>query len=105
MTQGTSTLLRIDRCPSLDRATLVLAFTGWMDGGDVSTGTVRRLVDLLEAERIADIDPEPFYLFNFPGSMELASLFRPQIKISDGQLESIEMPEVGKVRVPWTLSI
>jgi len=40
--------------------TLVLAFSGWMDGGDVSTGTVSRLVHLLDARAIAEIDPEPF---------------------------------------------
>ncbi len=32
--------LRIFGPPALEHATLVLAFTGWMDGGDVSTGTV-----------------------------------------------------------------
>ena len=45
--------LRINRVPSLTDATLVLAFGGWMDGGDVSTGTVQRLVELLKAEQIA----------------------------------------------------
>src|SRR5205085_3684017 len=85
-------LLRVRDCPALDDATLVLAFTGWMDGGDVSTGTVRRLVDLLGARPVADIDPDPFYLFHFPGSMEIAALFRPAIRIKDGLIESLEMP-------------
>ena len=40
-------LLTIHESPALHQATLVLAFTGWMDGGDVSTGTVQRLVTLL----------------------------------------------------------
>ena len=70
--------------PSLENATLVLAFSGWMDGGEVSTGTVRRLVDLLGADQIADIDPEPYYIYNFPGSMEVAALFRPHIEIEEG---------------------
>src|SRR4051812_30032467 len=82
MTQGTE-LLRFQHRSALDRATLVLAFTGWMDGGDVSTGTVHRL-DLLGARPFAEIDPEPFYIYNFPGSMETAALFRPEIKIEDG---------------------
>jgi proteasome assembly chaperone (PAC2) family protein len=85
-------LLRGDDYPALDNATLVLAFTGWMDGGDVSTGTVRRLVDFLGARPVADIDPDPFYLFNFPGPMEVAALFRPSIRIKDGLIESMEMP-------------
>ncbi|MDA1014533.1 MAG: PAC2 family protein [Planctomycetota bacterium] len=78
--------------PDLQDATLVMAFSGWMDGGDVSTGTVDRLVDLLGAELVAEVDSEPFYLYNFPGSMEIAALFRPHIKIDEGQVVSVEMP-------------
>lgn len=92
MTQPTSDFLRFHHRPALREATLVLAFSGWMDGGDVSTGTVRRLVDLLEARPLAEIDPEPFYIYNFPGSMELAALFRPRIEIEEGIVKTIEMP-------------
>jgi len=84
--------LQIDSPPTLHDATLVLAFSGWMDGGDVSTGTVRRLVELLKAKPCAEIDPEPFYIYNFPGSMEIASLFRPHIQIKDGLVKSVELP-------------
>jgi hypothetical protein len=87
-----SSFVRFLDCPNLSRSTLVLAFTGWMDGGDVSTGTVRRLVDLLGARAIAEIDPEPFYIYNFPGSMELTALFRPHIAIEDGLVKAIDMP-------------
>jgi proteasome assembly chaperone (PAC2) family protein len=93
MTQGASDTLRIHHRPPLDQATLVLAFSGWMDGGDVSTGTVRRLVDLLGAKPFADIDAEPYCIFNFPGSMELASLFRPHVKIENGLITRLDMPE------------
>lgn len=78
--------------PLLNDATLVLAFSGWMDGGDVSTGTVERLIDLLKAQPIAEIDGEPFYIFSFPAPMELASLFRPHIAIEDGLVKSFEWP-------------
>jgi hypothetical protein len=93
MTENLSDHLRLLNCPTLHEATLVLAFSGWMDGGDVSTGTVRRLIDLLEAKPIAEIDPEAFYLYNFPGPMELAALFRPRIDIEDGLVKSLEMPQ------------
>lgn len=92
MTEGKGEILRIQECPALERGTLVLALSGWMDGGDVSTGTVRRLVDILGARAIAEIDPEPFYIYNFPGSMELSALFRPHIKIEDGQVVTLDMP-------------
>ena len=92
MANSTSDLLHFLHHPSLHKATLVLAFDGWMDGGDVSTGTVQRLVDLLKAQPVAEIDPDSFYLYNFPGSMELAALFRPRIEIEDGLIKSIDMP-------------
>jgi predicted ATP-grasp superfamily ATP-dependent carboligase len=93
MSDTCSHIHRTQDCPQLQQATLVLAFSGWMDGGDVSTGTVKRLANLLEATPIAEIDPEPFYLYNVPGSMEIASLFRPHVEIEDGLIKSLSMPE------------
>ncbi|MBM4071654.1 MAG: PAC2 family protein [Planctomycetes bacterium] len=92
MEESARDVLRIRECPTLQRGILVMALTGWMDGGDVSTGTVQRLVDLLGARPVADIDAEPFFLYNFPGSMELAALFRPHIKIEDGLVAALDMP-------------
>lgn len=70
----------------------MLAFSGWMDGGDVSTGTVERLVHLLDAVPFAEIDPEPFYICNFPGSMEVTALFRPHLEIVDGLVRTLDLP-------------
>src|SRR5437764_14464606 len=92
MTESPHELLRVQDCPALEQATLVLAFNGWMDGGDVSTGTVRGLVDLLDARPVAEIDPDPFCIYTFPGSMELAALYRPALQIEDGLITSLEMP-------------
>jgi proteasome assembly chaperone (PAC2) family protein len=85
-------LLRVDRVPPVREAVLVLALSGWMDGGDVSTGTVQRLVDLLDAPSFAEIDSEPFYLFNFPGSMEMTALFRPHVRNENGLVVKHDMP-------------
>jgi proteasome assembly chaperone (PAC2) family protein len=87
-----SDVLHVEACPHYERGTLVLAFTGWMDGGDVSTGTISRLVHLLDAQEFAEIDPEPFYIYNFPGAMEIAALFRPSIEIKDGLVKTVDMP-------------
>ena len=92
MVQPETHLISEREYPALEQATLVLAFTGWMDGGDVSTGTVQRLVDLLSAETIAHIDPEPFYIYNFPGSMEITALFRPHIEIEEGLIKTVNLP-------------
>ena len=86
------TVLQVSKSVTFSESTLVLAFNGWMDGGNVSTGTVERLVELFNATETAEIDPEPFYLYNFPGSMELSSLFRPHIEVVEGVIESVQMP-------------
>ena len=92
MSDNDSKILKFDRQLQMADSTLVLAFSGWMDGGDVSTGTVMRLVDLLEAESVAELDPEPFYIYNVPGPMEVAEIFRPHIEIDNGLIQSLEMP-------------
>ncbi len=92
MANAISDLIRFLHRPTLRDATLVLAFDGWMDGGDVSTGTVQRLVDLLQAKPVVEIDPDSFYIYNFPGTMELAALFRPSIEIEDGLIKTIDLP-------------
>lgn len=85
--------LRVEDLPQLDGGRMVVAFSGWMDGGDVSTGTVEWLIDQTEAEGFAEIDPEGFYLFSFPGSMEVSALFRPHIQIEAGLVQAYEPPE------------
>ena len=78
--------------PRLHEATMLLALTGWMDGGLVSTGTVRRLMESRDAAEIARIEPDPFYIYNFPGSMEVAALFRPNVKYEDGLITNLQLP-------------
>ncbi len=83
----------IDRPTLTGSATMLLAFSGWMDGGDVSTGTVERLVERLDADPFAEIDWEGFYIQNMPGSMEVTAMFRPHVTIEDGLLKDIDLPD------------
>lgn len=85
--------LEIHDQPRLSDGRMVLAFSGWMDGGDVSTGTVKWLVKTLNAREVATINPEGFYIYNFPGSMEISTLFRPHTSIEDGLITSYRPPE------------
>jgi proteasome assembly chaperone (PAC2) family protein len=78
--------------PRLEGATMLLALSGWMDGGEVSTGTVKQVMGKREVERIATIDAEEFYIYNFPGSMEVSSLFRPGVKYEEGIVTELDMP-------------
>lgn len=76
----------------LTDSTLLLALTGWMDGGLVSTGTVRHLMLGRDLKKVAVIEPGGFYIDNFPGSMEISALFRPHVKYAAGLIESFDMP-------------
>src|SRR5262249_35044273 len=63
-----------------------------MDGGLVSTGTVKGVMSHCNVTEIAKIEPDPFYIYNFPGSMEIAALFRPEVKYGDGMVVDFELP-------------
>lgn len=85
--------LTIHAPPKLSDGRMILAFSGWMDGGNVSTGTVEWLGQTLEARKVAEIDPENFCIYSFPGSMEVSALFRPHTKIEDGVISAFQPPE------------
>ena len=84
--------LSISEKPILNKPRLLLGLSGWMDGGEVSTGTVECLVEKLGARKFAEINPKGFYLYSFPGSMEITALFRPHTKINEGLIESLSSP-------------
>jgi hypothetical protein len=72
--------LTILNTPEMKHSTLLLALTGWMDGGHVSTGTVRHLMQNRDLTAVAHIEPGGFYIDNLPGDMETAAMFRPEVK-------------------------
>ena len=76
--------------PRMEGATMLLALTGWMDGGLVSTGTVKHLMEGRELVDVARIEPAGFYIENFPGSMEVTALFRPHVKYRKGLIRKFE---------------
>jgi proteasome assembly chaperone (PAC2) family protein len=78
--------------PKLKEPRLLLGFSGWMDGGDVSTGTVKCFIEKLGAQKFTTINPEGFYIYNFPGMMEVTALFRPHTKVEEGLITSFEVP-------------
>lgn len=104
--------LRIERLPEGECPVMVLGFSGWMDGGRVSTATVGYLAESLQAQRLGEIDAGDFQIFNFPvatlpitiyiedgqaivapvSPMESAAAFRPHCRIANGRLEKLVMP-------------
>lgn len=84
--------LQIVEKPELKNPTLIMGFSGWMNSGEVSTGTLDWLIDKLDAKHFASISPEGFYIYNFPGALEWASMFRPYARIDDGLVQEYSFP-------------
>jgi predicted ATP-grasp superfamily ATP-dependent carboligase len=85
--------LRLYKQPFFQNATLLLGFSGWMDGGDVSTGAIKYLAGKLDSEELGYVDPEGFYIYNVPGTMEVSALFRPHARIEGGLIKEYQPPE------------
>ncbi|HOZ47210.1 MAG TPA: PAC2 family protein [Candidatus Hydrogenedentes bacterium] len=87
-----SEVLKMEVRPDVKNPCLIMGFSGWMDGGDVSTGVIEYLTTKLGARAFAVIDPDPFYLLNVPGPMEIAALFRPHARIENGEVKMCHAP-------------
>src|SRR4051794_1811589 len=83
--------LVLKNTPRLTDATMLLALTGWMDGGLVSTGTVRHLMQGRDLTAVARIEPGGFYIDQIPGDMQTAAIFRPEVKHEGGLLTRFDM--------------
>jgi hypothetical protein len=86
-----SDALIFQNSPKLNEPTLLLALTGWMDGGHVSTGTIRHLMRDRDLTAVARIEPGGFYIDNFPGNMEVSAVFRPEVKHEGGLVTEFRM--------------
>ncbi|HEX5954704.1 MAG TPA: PAC2 family protein [Solirubrobacterales bacterium] len=69
--------------PTLRSPILVAAFAGWNDAASAATTALDSVADALDAERIAELDPEDFYDFQ---------VTRPTIRLTDGQTREVDWP-------------
>jgi len=74
--------------PKLNKPYLVVGFEGWPDAGKVSSGVVSYLRDKLDVRKLAEIEPDDFYLFQSPG----AEVKRPVTDIQDGLVVALSLP-------------
>ena len=79
--------------PHFEHGRMIIGLSGWMDGGELSTGTVQTLLNKLGAKEFARINPGGFYIYNFPGTMDVSALFRPHIELADGLLKEYREPQ------------
>ena len=68
----------VHEMPSMNKASLVLAFAGWPDACAAATGAVQYLIETLPARKFAEIEPENFFDFTIvrPTTRLLTTGFR-----------------------------
>jgi proteasome assembly chaperone (PAC2) family protein len=69
--------------PELRSPVLVAAFAGWNDAASAATTALETVSGSLDAEPIAEIDPEDFYDFQ---------VTRPTIRMAEGQTREVDWP-------------
>ena len=73
-------VLSFSKVPTLKRPILLLAFAGWNDAGNAATFAAKFLLQRLQGQNFATLDPEIFYNF---------SEQRPHVRFSGGEREII----------------
>ncbi len=75
--------LRFHYRPELHEPVLLIAFKGWNDAAESASGAIRYLRQQARTERLAEIDPDGFFVFTEE---------RPHVRMRDGQTREIRWP-------------
>jgi len=75
--------------PKAKEIDMVVGWRQWADAGSVSSELPEYLVELMDAKPIGVIRPEGFYLFQVPGTYDMA---RPMVKFEEGYPKTLETP-------------
>lgn len=71
----------LDRKPESAELYMLAGWRQWADAGSISSGLPDYLIDETGAQKIGEIRPNGFYLFQIPGTHDLV---RPEVRIEDG---------------------
>jgi proteasome assembly chaperone (PAC2) family protein len=64
---------------------------GWLNAGEVSTGSIEYLWRKLGARKFAHIESQGFYIYQIPSSPE--QTLRPRARIKEGLVKKLDMPQ------------
>jgi len=74
-------LLNIEHKPNVKEACMLVGWRQWADAGAVSSELPQYVVKQTHARKLGELQPDPFYLFQLPGTQ---AFLRPEIKLQDG---------------------
>ncbi len=73
--------LRLSKAVQLRNASMIIGLSGWVNAGEVSTLSVKYLIDKLNADKLGEIASEKFYIYQ---------LQRPLVVIKDGFVQEYQ---------------
>jgi proteasome assembly chaperone (PAC2) family protein len=82
-------VLDVDQWPSLRDPVMLVALTGWVDGGLAGTGTLAAIAEALEA-------PKKFATLDLADLLDLQQT-RPTVSLTDGVTRKIDWPSIDLV--------
>lgn len=68
---------------------MIAGWNQWADAGAISSGLPQYLIEKTGARKIAEIAPDPFYLFQLPGTHHF---LRPEVKLENGYPVGMSRP-------------
>lgn len=74
--------------PQAKHVNMIAGWRQWADAGSASSGLPQYLIEQTGAQKIGEIRPDGFYLFQIPGTHDLV---RPLVQFEDGYPESLEV--------------
>ncbi|PKN52438.1 MAG: hypothetical protein CVU55_04125 [Deltaproteobacteria bacterium HGW-Deltaproteobacteria-13] len=77
--------------PELVNPYILVAYHGWLNAGDIATGSIDFLRRKLNARKFASLDSRHFYLWQVPG-FDSAQVMRPHAVVEGGLIKSLEEP-------------
>jgi len=84
--------LIVQEPPQLNAPYILVGMNGWLNAGEISTGSIDYLRRKLSARKFAYIETQGFYIYQTPSlSPELS--MRPHTQIKDGLVMKLEIPQ------------
>ena len=84
--------LIMQEAPELIAPYILIGQNGWLNAGDVSTGSIDYLRRKLGARKFAHIETQGFYIYQVP-SVSAELTLRPHTRIKDGLVLQLDIPQ------------
>jgi proteasome assembly chaperone (PAC2) family protein len=78
--------------PELIAPYIIVGFKGWLNAGEVSTGSIEYLKKRLGARTFAHIETQGYYIYQIP-TVSPEQTLRPHTRIEDGVIRKVDLPK------------